>query len=209
MSELAVQIPAGAISLEAMYDDGKGMEGAVLCHPHPLYGGSMDNNVVFALQRILRSLGRATLRFNFRGVGLSGGEYANGEGEIEDVLAAVAHLRKQGKDVVHLIGYSFGAWVLLKSVMQGLKPSSLTLVSPPLDFLPFGDLLLPLGPCLVVMGDSDQFCTVESLKKWLHNQSLSGRVRIVPEIISHCDHFYVERESALTARVEEFMKKIV
>jgi len=113
-----VTFPVGDITLEGLLwaPPQAPSVGAVLCHPHPLYGGEMRNNVVSALAEALQRAGVATLRFNFRGVGQSGGEHGGGEAEIEDVKAAVTYLlSRQAVKTVAVAGYSFGAIVGLRA----------------------------------------------------------------------------------------------
>ncbi|GLI34029.1 alpha/beta hydrolase [Desulforhabdus amnigena] len=205
MSEKFVKISAGNILLEAFYDRGRGEDAAVLHHPLPLYGGSMDNNVVLALQKVLSGWGWSTLRFNFRSVGRSGGNFNEKEGDVEDALAAAAYLRGQGHEAVHLAGYSYGAWIVLKAIQKGLDASSLVLVSPPLDFLDFKGLELPSKPCLITLGENDDFCSVASLEKWLKDQP--GAANFVSRsILPQCDHFYWGVESRLSLEVKDFLQ---
>src|SRR6056297_3045783 len=84
---------------------------AVVTHPHPQYGGDMQNPVVQSITRVYQKKGYTTLRFNFRGTGKSQGRYAGGKGEVRDLAAAFAFLEKQGYAAIDLAGYSFGAWV--------------------------------------------------------------------------------------------------
>ncbi len=218
MTEERVEIPSGGgITLEGLYrapgnPESGGRDGAVVCHPHPLYGGSMRNNVVEALAAAFHRWGAGTLRFNFRGVGGSGGSYAEGEGEAEDVKAAVSHVRARGAGAVHLAAYSFGAWVALKALRLGaVDPASLVLVSPPLDFLSFEHLALPRAPgaavpCLITLGEHDDFCSSRSFGNWLAPQ-LDAGIAVETEIFPRGDHFYGGRESALAERVARFLER--
>ncbi len=206
MAEKLVRIPAGSIRLEGVLDEGTDSgHAALVCHPHPLYGGSMENNVVMTLQRAMAARGWSTLRFNFRGVGRSQGADGDGEGEAEDILAAVELLRGRGVGSVHLAGYSFGAWVALKALERGLEAASWILVSPPIDFLDFDGLRLPSTPCLITLGDKDQFCAVSSLRAWLAvRPQVAGGPRV--EILPGCDHFYWDHEESLLLRVSELLR---
>ena len=192
--------------LEARYEEGNVPCSAVLCHPHPLYGGEMNNNVVLALRDTLRTFGWGTLRFNFRGVGRSGGEYGHGDREAEDVIAVCAHLQKSGNTSVHLIGYSFGARVALKATGIGVQPRSLILVSPPIDFLDFDTLQLPPIPCLILLGEQDEFCRAESLKEWVENR-IASRQDVEVRLLPRCNHFYWGKEAVLSAEVSDFIRK--
>jgi len=111
-------IPGPAGRLEALLeipDGGAAVEAALVCHPHPLYGGTMRNKVVHRIARGLRRSGAVVLRFNFRGVGASKGSHAHGAGEVEDARAALDWLRQRHPDLpVTLAGFSFGSRVVLK-----------------------------------------------------------------------------------------------
>lgn len=207
MAERPIRIPVQTFSLQALYAAGRSNspEVAVLCHPHPLHGGSMHNQVMDTLQQIYPHQGWGTLRFNFRGVGDSGGRYGEGAGEVEDVAAVVSYLFGQGKNRLHFAGYSFGAWVLMRALQTGLTPASLVLVAPPLDFLDFGGLTLPAKPCLITLGDRDSYCSVLSLRQWL----AAAAAPIEPDVavFPGCNHFYGGYERQLSARISQFLQK--
>jgi alpha/beta superfamily hydrolase len=209
MHEKPLMVPVtSAISLEARYAAGIRPRAALLCHPHPLYGGDMDNTVVMALQGVFQALGWGTLRFNFRGVGNSTGEYGDGTGEREDLLAVAQALRDMQKELslVCLAGYSYGAWVALGAVGQGLPANATVLVSPPLDFLNFDGLTPPSVPCLITLGDRDDFCAVDSLRGWLHGLHYQpGSVQV--EVVAGADHFYCGQEILLQSKVRDFLRK--
>jgi alpha/beta superfamily hydrolase len=237
MPEVPVCIPIGdgKISLVGMFQEGENGRTAVICHPHPLYGGNMENNVVLAAQRAFAAGGWGTLRFNFRGVGGSGGEPGQGDKDALDLIAVSDYLRSEhfrstyssstcpslknpeskylpSKNVssdhfgqLDLAGYSYGAWVALEAIRLGLLPDSLLLFSPPLDFMSFEGLKLPAGPVLITIGNQDEFCPVESLRKWLSGQSHAEEA--VLEIFPYCDHFYWDFGRELTVKIEAFLNK--
>jgi hypothetical protein len=166
----------------------------------------MENNVVMALKEAFTRLGWGALRFNFRGVGQSGGTYGDGEGEAQDIQAVWDCLRAADHESsLHLAAYSFGVWAGLKAVHKGLLPKSLFLISPPLDFLDFSGLWLPLAPTLIVMGDRDEFCSVQSLRSWLADGP-GARQDLTVKIIPKCNHFFVSREEALVDEVSQFVR---
>ncbi len=207
MAEQAVRISSGSHALEGAYEPGVGTEGVVLCHPHPLYGGDMDNNVVMVLKRSLGAEGWSTLRFNFRGVGAIGGTYGDGKGEVEDLFAAAGFLVHRGLKRIHLAGYSFGAWIALHALRQSLKCSTLLLISPPIGFLDFSDLTLPPVPTLVTLGDADEFCSPPLLHKWLE---CAARVPtpVQVKVLEGCDHFYRGHESRLHSITRDFVRSL-
>lgn len=204
MPEAPLTISCGGLDLEARIDQGGGDAVAVICHPHPLYGGSMDNNVVDALQRSLRAAGLGTLRFNFRGVGGSTGQHRGAQADVEDLLAVCRHLRGQGWKRLPFAGYSYGAWIGLRAMKAGLEPELSILVSPPLDFLDFKGLDPPSGPCLITLGDQDDFCSVASLSSWTApGREAENAPRV--ETLAGCDHFYWGFEKHLAEKVTVFL----
>ena len=205
MPELAVQIPVekGKVVLEGLWLDGRIERSVVLCHPHPPYGGNMQNNVVVAAQQAFAGQGWGTLRFNFRGVGKSGGRAAQGTKDAEDLLAVAEYLRANHPGHVDFAAYSYGAWATMEALRLGLSPDLLALISPPLDFIPFSGLELPDRNTLITLGNQDEFCSVESLKKWLSTQPNASRATV--EILAYGDHFYWGLEQELSAKIAAFL----
>ena len=111
MKEERVFFQSGEIKLEGLYQNFTGNNALIVSHPHPQHGGDMLNNVVETIVESYHEREYTTLRYNFRGVGASEGEYDNGVGEQEDVRAAIEYLSSMGKDNIDLAGYSFGSWV--------------------------------------------------------------------------------------------------
>lgn len=140
--------------------------GLVLCHPHPLYGGDMDNPVVVRAAEVAREAGVTTMRFNFRGAGGSGGSHDNGQGEQEDVRAALRAVRARvpgGR--LGLAGYSFGAWVASRVAAQEPDLSGLCLIAPPLAMFDVGLDGLGRLKGLVVAGTRDPYCPLPDLER--------------------------------------------
>jgi alpha/beta superfamily hydrolase len=152
----AVIVPGPAGRIEAAIDSiGEPARAiAVVCHPHPLQQGTMQNKVVTTVARAFAQLGAHALRFNFRGVGASEGRYAEGVGERADALAAIAWSRDRwpGLDL-YLGGFSFGAAVAL-AVAAEARPRGLVTIAPPLDRLP-ADFAAPACPWLLIHGTAD------------------------------------------------------
>jgi hypothetical protein len=166
LHEQSVLIPVEHGQLEARYaplPQAKGI--AVICHPHPLYGGTMNNKVVTTLVRTFHELNLATVRFNFRGVGASSGLYDRGEGEQEDCKAAIAWLQSQQDGPLWLAGFSFGAYVSAK-VASELMPQQLISVAPPLTHFPIEQAERPQCPWLIVQGDADELIDPEFVLQW-------------------------------------------
>lgn len=139
---------------------------AVICHPHPLHGGSMHNKVVHILARTFNELGLRTLRFNFRGVGASAGAYAHGIGETDDLIAVLHWLRaRRPRDQIWLAGFSFGAYVALRATTQ-YPVAQLISVAPPVNLYDFSALRMPACPWLVVQGESDEVVPSAAVLAW-------------------------------------------
>ena len=138
----------------------------VVCHPHPLYQGTMHNKVVFATAEAFFGSGCKVLRFNFRGTGLSSGSHGYGKGEVEDVLAAVNFLRDQHPELrCHVSGFSFGAWMAIEAAARETRLASLTAIAAPFRrFDP--SLLTGLSiPKLFLQGTADEICPASELQR--------------------------------------------
>lgn len=161
---------------------------AVICHPHPLYGGTMHNKVVYTLARCFSSMGLATLRFNFRGVGQSQGQYDNGLGETDDLLSLCHWLKTQcpSQSIDYLAGFSFGAYVAARAAKQW-PIKKLICVAPPIENFPFKEL--PPFPCpwCLVQGDNDEIVAPDAVFSWV--ASLTNNP---PQLIkiANADHFF-------------------
>ncbi len=174
--------------------------GVVVCHPHPQYGGDMENNVVMAACEAMAGRGYAALRFNFRGAGRSGGAFGEGVGEQEDARAAVAHLADQpevDQKRMGLIGYSFGAMVAAEVASGDLR--ALALISPPLGF---SDLRVAWGcPALVVGGEEDPIAPADRLRVVAEAPGVDLR------LVSGADHSWWGYEGELGGMLAEFFDR--
>ena len=143
---------------------------AVICHPHPQHGGSFHNKVVTVLERALRELGLATVRFNFRGVGESDGEFDDGYGETEDLLAVLEWVRRvRPDDELWLGGFSFGSYVALRAA-QNLKLKQLISVAPPVGRYEFSEMDRPDCAWMVIQGDEDDVVSADAVREWASKQ---------------------------------------
>ena len=183
---LGVRVPDGP-SLEARLGSVTSPKGGfVLCHPHPLYGGDMDNPVVIRAAEVARAAGYTTLRFNFRGVGTSEGVHDKGQGEQDDVRAAMATLaaRLPGGASVGVIGYSFGAWTAARAVRPLTPTAPLGLVAPPIGMYDWAFLEAGTGRLLLVAGSRDAYCPVEALHR------VAAAAGGEAHVIDGADHFF-------------------
>jgi alpha/beta superfamily hydrolase len=166
LERVSVAGPAGPLQAIAETPSSTASAYAVVCHPHPLFGGSMENKVVTTLARALRDTGIPTLRFNFRGVGSSAGVFDEGVGETADAAAVASYgaLRWPAKQLV-LAGFSFGAFVALRLAQQR-DVSRLITVAPPVDRFDFSTLPVPRCPWLIVQGDADDVVDPRRVLAW-------------------------------------------
>ncbi|MFO8047939.1 MAG: alpha/beta hydrolase [Desulfosudaceae bacterium] len=189
----------GQSELVGLFSPGTSDRGVVVTHPHPLYGGDMFNNVVEAIARAYRQSGYATLRFNFRGVGGSGGEYDGGRGERDDVSAALDRLAAAGIPQPELAGYSFGAWVCALGAAGFGPVSRMILVAPPVALLDFEEVGRLEKLKLVVSGSEDELGPPEKITALL--PAWNGAARF--SVITGADHFFFGAESELEAVLTE------
>jgi alpha/beta superfamily hydrolase len=173
----------------------------VVCHPHPLYGGTMQNKVVHTLARAMQELGAPTVRFNFRGVGASAGQYDGGTGELEDALTACTWARAHWRcEALWLAGFSFGAAVALEAAAVA-QPAALVTVAPPVGRIIVAPMIRPSCPWLVVQGDRDELVDVAAVRRWV------GEFEVPPRIVvlSEAEHFFHGRLGELRAAVLGFL----
>ncbi len=183
--------PAGAIELACALPvaDIARAGVAIVCHPHPLQGGTMHNKVVTIVERALLELGLAVVRFNFRGVGKSEGVHDNGIGETDDVLAIATWLREvRPGDALWLGGFSFGAYVALRASGQ-LPLAQLILIAPPVGRWDFGAIAAPTCPWLIVQGDEDEVVDAKAVFAWAEALQPAPHLVRMPET----GHFFHRR----------------
>ena len=191
------KIPGPAGLLEANCSPGDGDAWAILCHPHPLYGGSMDDAVLDIARTRFRAAGGRTVTFNFRGVGSSEGRHDGGTGEVDDVVAVADWLESNYTvDALTLIGYSFGSSVAWRALprLAGRVPA--ILIAPP-----FGGMAYPSVPGAagtVIVGDQDPFVDGEALERWLASHAGIRHITIAA-----ADHFLTYERDALATALDE------
>ena len=199
-----VTIPSGDLELEGVYytpDGATPARAAVVCHPHPQYGGDMNNLVVTVIVRGLIEAGFGALAFNFRGVGGSQGHFDNGPGESDDVRAALSFARAlPGVEQVALAGYSFGAAMAAEAVDASV--CGLALVALPARMVPRdgAGLATYRGPVLMISGSNDDISQESALREIAAGLPSTPRLTIVPG----ADHFWYGQERPLADAIREF-----
>ncbi len=196
MTETRVSIRYSSLELEGMVERVPGRQGVVVTHPHPLYGGDMDNPVVISVCRAFRRKGFSTLRFNFRGVGGSGGRHDHGVGERADVHAAGAYLTGLGLAEIDLAGYSFGTWV---NAGAGAEFRRMVMVSPPVGFIEFKPLAPLSNLHLIVTGSRDDIAP----PRLIEAVRLTWNPGAAFQVIAGADHFYSGYLTALEDRITD------
>ena len=200
-----IEGPVGC--LEAIYEEpGESTAGtaAVICHPHPLYHGTMNNKVVHTVARTLQRFGMPTLRFNFRGVGGSEGDYGEGIGETDDAVAAVAWIKKRRpNDDILLAGFSFGALVALRATSV-VKPVDLITVAPAVHRVDVSDVQVPECPWLILQGEADELVDVDAVIEWV-NELPPG-----PELVllTGVDHFFHGKLTLLKEAIVNWLESV-
>ena len=194
-----VDLFSSAGRLEGLYRELQDPAGvAVICHPHPLGGGTLHNKVVFRAARGLENANVATLRFNFRGAGASAGQHDEGAGEQQDVVAAIDWVVRYhpGKKLI-VGGFSFGAWMASRVACEMPNVDALFLIGTPVNKYDFGYLRHCDKPMLFLHGTQDEYGDVAKLEK------LTQQIRNAESVVvTGADHFFTKQIDA----VEETMR---
>lgn len=207
MGVFAVNLNSGGLSLEACLElpgTAAPYPGVVLCHPHPLYGGNMDNNVIVAVNRALIRVGIAALRFNFRGVGRSQGLFDNGRGETGDAGIAIEFLachEKINPDRIGVMGYSFGGMVAMAAAASSEAARAVALVSPVVEPSALGNCLKPK---YIICGDMDSIISCNRILTEAAGMAGPGKV----EVMSGADHFWWGCADRMADKVAAFFREI-
>ena len=205
MKEASVSFPSGPLKLEglmAVPSTNGSARAAVVCHPHPLYGGSMHNNVVEAILEALRKLDFATLRFNFRGVGASEGEHSGGVGEIDDAKSALRFLLSQPgiqSEAAVMAGYSFGAATAMRAGVALPEVATIAGIALPVGMGDFSATASSGKKIVLVAGDHDSYCPKRAITELA--ESCGARLKIV----DGADHFFGGYEDAVTTAITELL----
>ncbi len=196
-------IPGPAGRLEAIFNNGDAATAVLVCHPHPQHGGTMHNKVVYRAAKAFEWLGWSVLRFNFRGVGLSEGSYADGIGEADDVAAAIDWLARRDPETgIIVAGFSFGNAVGLPVGAKDPRVSHLVGIGTPTDSFDFDALAGTPTPKLFVQGDGDEHGPLEELQRGLERVAEPWELVVV----RNADHFFTGRLGALQKAIVDFFE---
>jgi len=205
---MSLKIPGKGVTLESILrqPERKPIRGtAVLCHPHPVYGGTMNNRVIFRAGKAATAAGLAALRFNFRGVGASTGVFDEGDGEQQDVSSAVEWLygRFPGLPMV-LIGFSFGAWVGLRVAVRDPRIVALVGLGLPLNHYDFDFLTENAKPALYMVGTADEFCPLDRMERFARRLPPQSDARW----IQGAGHFFDSQIDQVQKLISDFLQDL-
>ncbi len=201
-----VDLYSDAGRLEAIYRDLAAPAGvAVVCHPHPLHGGTLHNKVVFRASKGLESSNIATLRFNFRGAGSSHGRHAEGEGELRDVEAAITWMQKKHPGIPLMVGgFSFGAWVSSRVGCDRPDVEALFLLGAPINKYDLTYLGTCRKPKLFIHGTRDEFGDIDRLSnlvtKWPNSEMV---------IVDGADHFFNRKLEVVEETMRQWALEVI
>jgi alpha/beta superfamily hydrolase len=207
MPEVIINGPEGRIEGRYQHSREPNAPIALLLHPHPQHGGTMNNKIVYALFRAFTKRGFSTLRFNFRGVGRSQGTFSRGEGELSDAASALDWLQTYNQNAAGcwIGGFSFGAWIGMQLLMRRPEIDSFISVAPPASMYDFSFL----APCpssgLVVHGDQDEIVSVESVQKLVNKLSHQRDIKIDYNILKGANHFFTDQMPQLEQAISDYL----
>jgi uncharacterized protein len=197
--------PAGRIEAILKEPEHAVTRGAVVCHPHPLFGGTMHNKVVYRMAKAFQDAGFAVLRFNFRGTGRSAGSHDHGRGEQGDMRAAIDFMESKYPDAeMWAAGFSFGAAVMLRAACGDSAIRAIVAAGAPVSKYDFAQIIECNLPKLFVQGSEDEFGSPEDLKRLVERLSEPKRLKI----IEGADHFFEGHLVELADSISRFIASL-
>lgn len=208
MPEVMFNGPEGRIEARYNHGEHKNAPAALILHPHPLYGGTMNNKVVYNVYQSFVKNGFSTLRINFRGVGRSQGKHDDGIGELTDAATAMDWLQTHNQDASSfwIAGFSFGAWIAMQLLMRRPEIQGFIAVSPPAakDF----SFLSPCpAPGLIVQGDADSVVSEQTVHDLSEKLAKQKNADIEYQVIHGADHFYREKMTELSQVIDQYISE--
>lgn len=192
--ELAIDLPEASIARKGL---------AIICHPNPPDGGTLHNKVVTTCARALNEHGLTTVRFNFRGLGKSEGDFDNGRGEVLDLIAVAEWAHQANPEAaLWLAGFSFGSWVALLGARQ-LPVKQMISIAPPVGMRDFSGVLPPPCPWLLIQGEDDEVVSASGVLAWAEAQKPLPQIIRMPET----GHFFHRRLIDLRGAIKNGVRK--
>lgn len=207
MPEVIFTGPEGRLEGRYFHSEKKGAPVAVVLHPHPLYGGTMNNKVTYSLYQTFAKHEFSVLRFNFRGVGRSQGKFDDGMGELMDAATALDWLQLQNPDATTcwIGGFSFGAWIAMQLLMRRPEIEGFIAVSPPANMYDFTFL----SPCpssgLIVQGNRDEIVQEESVSKLAAKLTTQKGAKVQYQMVDGADHYFRNQMDELNTRMDDYL----
>ncbi len=208
MTKLIVHGPAGRIEARHSASSNPEAPAALILHPHPLHGGSMNNKVTYALYHTFHKMGFHVCRFNFRGTGLSTGTFDNGEGELSDAACMIDWLQSKHPETKNfwVAGFSFGAWIAFQLLMRRPEIEGFVSVSPPTSLYDFSFL----APCPVsgqiIQGTKDEIVDVNGVKNLTEKLNKQKGIKVKTNYLTGADHFFGDHMKPLTEAVTKYLE---
>ena len=207
MPEVFFNGPAGRIEGRYTESTNPKAPAALVLHPHPLYGGTMNNKVVYNIYKTLVHNDFTVLRINFRGVGRSVGKFDEGTGEMTDAATALDWLQLHNPlaNVNLIAGFSFGAWIAMQLIMRRPEITHFIAVSPPVNKYDFSFLAPCPTPGLIMQGDLDSVVSEEAVHELAQKLSKQKHVKIDYRMINGADHFFREKIDKLNEEINDYL----
>jgi alpha/beta superfamily hydrolase len=182
---------------------------ALVLHPHPLYGGTMNNKITYNLYKSFVNNGFSVLRVNFRGVGKSQGKFDNGVGELVDVTAVLNWLHDQNLEATDfwIAGFSFGAWITLQAVMRRPELENYILVAPPATKYDFNFIVPCSSSGLIVQGEKDEITKESDSARLAEKLSARDSAEISYQMITGADHFFKDQTEEFNEIIDNYIKQ--
>ena len=209
MPEVIFNGPAGRIEARYHHSKAPGSPIAIILHPHPTFGGTMNNPIVHALYQMFQSRGFSVLRFNFRGVGRSQGIFENGAGELSDAASALDWLQSFNREakICWIAGISFGAWISMQLLMRRPEISGFISVAPLAKHYDFSFL----APCpasgLFVNGEKDAVTPPEAVHSLVSKLKTQKGIAVEHKVIPGANHFFQDKIDELTKICSTYLDK--
>lgn len=212
MAEVFFNGPSGRI--EGKYYQSKNEKApvALVLHPHPLYGGSMNNKVVYSVYKAFVKNEVSILRINFRGVGRSQGEFDGGVGELTDAATALDWLQLKNPLANHyfISGFSFGSWIAMQLIMRRPEINNFIAISPPVDKFDFSFLSPCPIPGLIIQGNQDSIVNEDSVMQLADKLSKQKNIKVSYKSIDGADHFFRNKindlEEIVSEHISDYLK---
>lgn len=209
MPEVIINGPDGRIEGRYHQNHDPKSPVALVLHPHPLHGGTMNNKIVYRTYKKFVECGFTTLRINFRGVGKSEGRFDNGEGELLDATTALNWLHDQNMEATEfwIAGFSFGSWIALQAVMRRPELENYVLIAPPVTNNDFGFIVPCASTGLIIQGEKDEITKESDSAKLAERLAARNEAEITYKMVEDADHFFQNSLEELEQIIEDHIQQ--